>query len=110
MLTLLAAIALSAATFLAVFFSFGLIEAILPAVAVLLVTFFVISRRVAKKMEKSMYAAQNEFQKNRIDRGMAMLEDLKKRYGKWQFFAESALDGQIGSIHYMRQDFDRARP
>jgi len=110
MLTLLVAIMLSAATFAGVFFSFGLIEAILPTIVVLLVSFFIISRRVAKNMEKIMYAAQAEFQKNRIERGLAMLEDLKKRFGKWQFFAESALDGQIGSVYYLRQDFDRARP
>src|SRR3989442_8514831 len=69
-----------------------------------------ISRRVAKGMEKAMYEAQAELQKNRIDRGLAMLEDLKKRFGKWQFFAASSIDGQIGSVHYLRQDFDRAKP
>jgi len=110
MLTLLIAIVLSAATFAGVFFSFGLIEAILPTIVVLLVSFFLISRRVAKGMEKAMYEAQAEFQKNRIDRGLQMLEDLKKRFGKWQFFAESSIDGQIGSVHYLRQDFDRAKP
>jgi tetratricopeptide (TPR) repeat protein len=110
MLTLLVAIALSAATFLAVFFGFGLVGAILPTVVVFLVAFFLISRRIARRMEMAMMQAQGEFQKGRIERGMVMLEDLKKQYGKWQFFATSALDGQIGSIHYMRQDFVRAKP
>lgn len=110
MLTLLIALMLAAVTFAGVFLTFGLVSAILPTLVVLAGTFFFISRRVAKNMEKSMYEAQNEFQKGRIDRGLAMLEDLKNRYGKWQFFAESAMDGQIGSIHYMRQEFDRAKP
>jgi len=110
MLTLLISLLLAAVTFVGVFFTFGLVSAILPTLVVLAATFFFISRRVAKNMEKSMYEAQNEFQKGRIDRGLAMLEDLKNRYGKWQFFAQSAMDGQIGSIHYMRQEFDRARP
>jgi hypothetical protein len=110
MLTLLAALLLGVATFAGVFFWLGPIEAILPAIVIAVIAFFWISRRVAKKMEAIMLEAQKEFQKQRIDRGLAMLEDLKKRFGKWQFFAESALDGQIGSVHYLRQDFDRAKP
>lgn len=110
MLTLILALALGAATFVGTYFAFGLIGSILPTVAVLLLSFFLISRSLAKRMQSDMMAAQNEFQKQRIDRGIAMLEELKKKYGKWQFFAASSLDGQIGSIHYMRQEFDRARP
>lgn len=110
MLTLIMALLLAGATYAGVFFALGPIEAILPAIVVLLGAFFWISKRIAKKMEVIMLEAQREFQKNRIERGIALLEDLKKRFGKWQFFASSALDGQIGSVHYLRQDFDRAKP
>jgi tetratricopeptide (TPR) repeat protein len=110
MLTLIIALLLGAATFAGSYFAFGVVGAILPTVVVLLASFFLISRSVAKKMERAMLEAQREFQKQRIDRGLAMLEDLKTRYGKWQFFATSALDGQIGSVHYLRQEFDRAKP
>src|SRR5688572_29019104 len=110
MLTLLVALLIGAATFLGIFSFLSFVEAILPAIVVLIVAFFWISRRIAKKMEVIMLDAQKEFQKSRIDRGIALLEDLKRRYGKWQFFASSALDGQIGSVYYLRQEFDRAKP
>lgn len=110
MLTLIVSLLIGVATFLGIFSFLSLIEAILPAIVVFLVAFFWLSRRIAKRMEAIMLEAQREFQKNRIERGLALLEDLKRRYGRWQFFATSALDGQIGSVHYLRQDFDRAKP
>lgn len=110
MLTLIAALLLSAATYVAVYFALGGVEAILPAIVVLIGAFFWISRRIAKRMEVLMLEAQKEFQKNRIDRGLMILESLKKRYGSWQFFAASAIDGQIGSVYYLKQDFERAKP
>ena len=51
MLTLLVSLLLGVATFLGVFTFLSLIEAILPAIVVLIVAFFWISRRIAKKME-----------------------------------------------------------
>ena len=110
LIVLIVSLLIGAISFLGIFSFLSLIEAILPAIAIFLVAFFWLSRRIAKRMESIMLEAQREFQKNRIERGLAMLEDLKKRYGRWQFFAASALDGQIGSVYYLRQEFDRAKP
>lgn len=106
------ALALLSATlvFVAVAAIFSVIAAIIPAFLMLMVVYFVIARRIAKQMETAMLGAQSEMQKGRIDRGIAMLEDVKRRYGYWQFFTKSSIDGQIGSIYYLKQEFDRAKP
>ncbi len=88
----------------------GLIGAILPAVVAFGVVYFFVARAVSRRMEQSMRAVQVEFQKQRIDQGLQILQVLKKQYGNWQFFTKSSIDGQIGSIYYMRQDFARAKP
>ncbi|MES2504601.1 MAG: hypothetical protein V4534_06970 [Myxococcota bacterium] len=90
--------------------SFSFIAAIIPAVIVTLVVYFFAARKIALGAQAEMMAAVSEIQKGRIDRGIALLQDVKKRYGNWQFFTASAIDGQIGSLYFMRQDFGRARP
>src|SRR3989338_11438329 len=93
-----------------VWVTFSLIAAILPALLIALVVYFVMARRLAMKAQTAMTFAIAEIQKGRIDRGIALLEDVKKQYGYWQFFTASAIDGQIGSLHYMRQEFSKAKP
>lgn len=90
--------------------TFSLITAIIPALLIAIVVYFIMARKVALKAQTAMTYAISEIQKGRIDRGIALLEDVKKQYGYWQFFTSSAIDGQIGSLHYMRQDFPRAKP
>lgn len=90
--------------------TFSLIAAILPAILVAIVVYFVAARKVALKAQAAMTFAISEIQKGRIDRGIALLEEVKKKYAHWQFFTASAIDGQIGSLYYMRQDFSRAKP
>lgn len=110
MLTVVLSLLLGAASFLGVFYFFGAIEAVLPAIAAVLITFFLLSRFWSKKLERQMLMAQKEIQKGRFERGIAMMEELKREIGPWQLFAKSTLDGQIGSIHFLRKEFDRAKP
>lgn len=102
---------LCAALVFAVLYSFfGLIGAILPALAVLIASFFLISRAIAKKLESSMRVLQEDLMKGQIDRALKVLKDIQKRYGRWQFFLSSTIDGQIGSIYYMKTQFQTAKP
>lgn len=96
--------------FALVWSTFSLVAAIIPALIVAVVVYFIMARKVAVKAQTAMMQAVGEIQKGRVDRGIALLEDVKKKYGYWQFFTASAIDGQIGSLHYMRQDFARAKP
>jgi tetratricopeptide (TPR) repeat protein len=110
MIILFFALLLGVLTFVLVAFIFGVISAILPSIAVVLVVYFMWARQVSKRLEAAMLEAQTEMQKGRVDRGLALLNSAKIRFKYWQFFTESALNGQIGSIYYLRQEFDRARP
>jgi tetratricopeptide (TPR) repeat protein len=110
MITALISLALSLGAFFLVFFFFGIVGAILPALLVLVVSFFLISRRLGTNIEKSMAGLQEEILKGQVDRAIARLKDLQKRYGRWQFFLSSTIDGQIGSIYYMKGQFQTAKP
>lgn len=96
--------------FALVWSTFSLVASIIPALLVAIVVYFVTARKVALKAQTAMTFAVSEIQKGRIDRGIALLEDVKKQYGHWQFFTSSAIDGQIGSLYFMRQEFQRAKP
>jgi len=88
----------------------GVVASVLPGVIVLVVVYFMLARSIGKQMEAKMLFVQSEFQKQRFEHGLKLLQDIKKQYGNWQFFTKSSIDGQIGSVYYMRQDFAKAKP
>ncbi len=110
MLTLLISLAISTAVFAVVCFFFGWVGAVLPAVAVLLLSFFLISRKLSKKLEGAIKALQDDLMKGHVDRALGKLKEIKERYGKWQFFLAATIDGQIGSILYMKGNYQNAKP
>lgn len=93
-----------------VFPFFNLVGAVLPAVAVFAGVYFWMGRRVGQQMEQVMAGLQPMMMKQQFDQAIALLEQAKVRFGNMQFFTKGTIDGQIGSIHYLRKDFDRARP
>lgn len=109
MLTTLVSLVISAAVFLSVFSFFGVIGAILPAVAALLISFFLISKKLSKKLEASMKGLQDDLMKGQTDKAIATLKEMQNRYGRWQFFLSSTIDGQIGTILYMKGQYQKAR-
>ncbi len=110
MFTTLISVALSAAVFALCASFFGVIGAILPAVVVLVASFFLISKNIAKKLENSMKGLQDDLMRGQIDKAIATLKSIQKKYGRWQFFLKSTIDGQIGSIYYMKSQFQTAKP
>jgi len=110
MITTLISIALAAATFVAIYFFFGVIGAILPAIVVLVAAFFLISRRLAKNVEQEMKGLQDDILKGQTEKAIKRLKDMQARYGKWQFFLSSTVDGQIGTIYYLKNQYQVAKP
>ncbi len=110
MLTTLISLLAGLAVFFLVWSFFGIIGAILPAVAAVLIVFFLISRSLQKKLEAVMRSLQDDLMKGQIDLAIAKLKALQKQYGKWQFFLSSTIDGQVGSIFYMKGQFQKAKP
>lgn len=69
--------------------------------------FILIVRVVMKKVEALMYSAQRDMQANRAEKAISNLKDGYK-YGAWQFYIKQQINSQIGSILYMKRDFNEA--
>ncbi len=112
MYNLLLALAAGAAATILFGFLFGggdfaFVYGIFPGVIVTVVVFGLLARRVLKQVEAIMASAQPELQNRNIP---AAVEIIKEAYplGKWQFLLRSQIDGQIGTIWYAAQKFDKA--
>ena len=110
MFTTLIALAIGAVIFALIASLFSVVGAILPAIVAAVLAFFVISRRLSKKLEASMKLLQDDLVRGNIDAAISRLKALQKRYGKWQFFFSSTIDGQIGSIYYVKGQYQKAKP
>ena len=82
-------------------------------VAVSIVGFFLpfilIVRVVMKKVEALMMSAQQDVMANRAEKAIASLKEGLK-FGQWQFYVKAQIYSQIGSILYMKRDFNEAVP
>lgn len=111
MLNMLISIALSALA-AALTFKFGT-ENLPIVVAVAVVGFFLpfilIVRVVMKKVEALMMGAQQDVMANRTEKAISSLKEGLK-YGAWQFYIKDQIHSQIGSILYMKRDFNEALP
>jgi tetratricopeptide (TPR) repeat protein len=88
----------------------GPIGAVLPGLVVGIGVYFLLVRQVNKLLQQQMQGLQALLMNKNIEGALALLEALKQKYGKWIFLLKSQLDGQIGSIHYLKKDFEKARP
>lgn len=71
--------------------------------------FILIVRVVMKKVEALMMSAQQDVMANRAEKAIASLKAGMK-YGAWQFYIKQQINSQIGSILYMKRDFNEAVP
>ena len=83
--------------------------AILPAIVVLIACYVLLARRFWKVVEALMTRAGAEVQQQRVDHAVRILESGYS-YGRWVFMLRGQLDGQIGALHYMQKNFDKALP
>ncbi|MGC4114267.1 MAG: tetratricopeptide repeat protein [Myxococcales bacterium] len=92
----------------------------IPAILGLLVSNFLLTRRMMKKVQvladraqKELTAAQSTMdskqQKVRFDKAIEILKE-GFQYDKWQFLIAAELHAQIGMLEYVRKDFAGARP
>lgn len=86
-----------------------LVEAVLPALALAVVAYVVMSRRAGKRVEGVILAAHRELMAGRIDKSIAMIEGAR-RFSRWQFFLDRALNSQLGTVHFVREDYSKALP
>lgn len=84
--------------------------AILPALVAGGAVYLVLVRRINAALQREMQGLQAQLMNKNVDGALALLESLKQRFSKWVPLLASQLDGQIGSIHYLKRDFDKSRP
>lgn len=82
----------------------------LPGVIALVAVYFLLQRKIQGNIKNEMNGLQALLMNKNIDGAIAHLENMRARYAKWIFMLSSQLDGQIGSIHYLKKDFEKARP
>jgi len=109
MYSMLVALALSAVTFLAIGIPLKPTYAIVPASAVFIGVYILLARRHSKAVEALMAKMQTELQQNRSENAIRMLHGGYDP-AKWVFLMRGQIDGQIGSLHFMNKEFDKALP
>ncbi len=83
---------------------------ILPAVVVGVAAYVLLVFRVNKQVQLAMGGVMQAVQKRDVDGAISMLQAVQLRFGPWAPFLGSQIDGQIGAIHFMKKEFDKARP
>jgi len=103
------AFAAAAATFTAIALPTKVSYAVVPALFVFGGLYFLIVRHHSKAIEGLMERMGRELQQQRIDNAVRVVED-GYAHGKWVPFMTSQLKGQVGTLHYIKKDFDAALP
>ena len=109
MYSLICALAAGAAVFLAIATPWKPTYAILPGVAAMAATYYLLARRNSKAVEALMLKMQTELQQNRSDNAIRVLQQGYP-HCRWVFLLRSQIDGQIGTIHFMNRQFEEAFP
>ncbi|PLY04432.1 MAG: hypothetical protein C0622_02820, partial [Desulfuromonas sp.] len=79
------------------------------SMVVFVAVFMLITRVVMKKIGVVMQSAQNDLMANR---GEKAVRDLKvaMKYAPWQLYAKQQINSQIGTVYYLKRDFNEALP
>ena len=79
------------------------------SVVVFAVAFILITRFIMKKVGDLMQIAQRDVMANRSEKAIKELQAGLK-YGAWQLYVKQQINSQIGSIYYIKRDFNEAVP
>lgn len=80
---------------------------IVGALAVFFALNYLLSKRIVKKLEELMAQVTKDLQAQKFDKAIKRLQ-ASFPLGNWQFFVKPQLMSQIGSIYYLKQEFDPA--
>lgn len=79
------------------------------AAVVFIGVFFLITRIVMKKVGELMQTAQRDVMANRTEKAIKELQGGLK-YGAWQLYVKQQIYSQIGTIYYIKREFNEAVP
>jgi tetratricopeptide (TPR) repeat protein len=80
---------------------------IVGGLVLLFVLNYLLSKRIMKKLEELMAQVTKDLQAQRFDKAIKRLE-AGFTLGNWQFFVKPQLMSQIGTIYYLKKEFDPA--
>ncbi|MEJ2201548.1 MAG: hypothetical protein P8X63_11145 [Desulfuromonadaceae bacterium] len=75
--------------------------------AIFILIYFLVTRQVMKKVGAVMETAQRDIQAGRAEKAVKVLQEGFK-YANWQFYIRGQLNAQIGTILYIKRDFNSA--
>ncbi len=79
------------------------------ALVVFFGVFLLIARIIMKKLGEIMQQAQRDVMANRSEKAIRDLKAAMK-FNAWQFYIKQQINSQIGSIHYIKREFNEAIP
>ena len=111
MINLAISIGSAIATYALFFFAIGggHIWSAIFAVAVFMTLNYLLSRRIMNKVTDIMESASKTLQTGKFDLAIKGMEGGLK-YGKWVIMIESQIRAQIGTVQYLKKDFNAAFP
>ena len=77
------------------------------AIVTFFLLYFLMTRFIMKKIGALMESAQRDLQAGRAEKAVKSLQGGFK-YAKWQFYIKGQLNAQIGTILYLKRDFNEA--
>jgi hypothetical protein len=83
--------------------------AIVPALFAFGGVYFLLVRHHSKKVEGLMEKMGRELQQQRLDNAIRVVE-AGYAHGRWVPFMTAQLRGQVGTLHFIKKDFDAALP
>jgi tetratricopeptide (TPR) repeat protein len=110
MYNLLLALLAGVVTFGLVALWLGPVPAVFPAIGVLLLALFLLSRRTGRLVTDALAGVAPLLQQRRIDEAETKLVSVKEKYGPWQFLLAGQIDAQLGMIDYLQLKWDSALP
>ncbi|WP_020675433.1 tetratricopeptide repeat protein [Geopsychrobacter electrodiphilus] len=81
----------------------------LAGLVVFTLAYILIMRTVMKRFGALMEVAQRDVQANRADRAIHVMKSAFK-FAPWQLYIKQQVNAQIGSILYLKRDFQEALP
>lgn len=111
MYNLILSLAAGLAVALAVRFGAGIgwVGAVVPGLIAAVGTYLVLARRSLRRLEAVFEAAQRDLQASHFEKALQTME-RGFALAPWQFLMASQIHAQIGVLHYIRKDFDKALP
>lgn len=110
MLSLLvsAAAGIAVAALVLVLTGLDLIYGPLIGTIVFALVFFILAKVFMSKVNARVEGVQKAMMANHTEKAVQMLQEIKQKYGPWQFYLKKQMNSQIGTLYFMKKDFTKA--